>query len=295
MYNKIGYIEYNSNENGSYIHNIINKIFNKISICDIDKDKIKILVNKQKISDKLLLKIVQLIKANEINKIVISNEIDINKKILTDNKIELLNGKKLMKNMLMSILSIIYKYNDIDMRSSEVYIAIKDDKDLKIIYELASYFRCINIVTDRIRKLNRLESKFDKNDQIIYSISSNRNKSLKRAKIIINFDYNSDFFEEFCINRSAIIINLSDSKIKMKTSFQGVVIENIDINFENYNNANFDKNILYESYIYNLNYDELQCKLIEDKCHIKGLLGANGEINKYELKVIALDKNGKKD
>lgn len=295
MYNKIGYIEYNSNENESYIHNIINKIFNKINICEIEKDKIKILINKRKISDKLLLKMVQLIKVNEINKLVISNEIDINKKSLTDNKIELLNGKKLMKNMLMSILSIIYEYNNIDMRSSEVYIAIKDDKELKIISELASNFRCINIVTDRIRKLNRLERKFDKNDQIIYSISNNRNKSLKRAKIIINFDYNSDFFEEFCINRSAIIINLSDSKIKMKISFQGVVIENIDVNFENYNNTKFDKNILYESYIYNLNYEELQCKLIEDKCQIKGFLGANGKINKYELKAIALDKNVKKD
>lgn len=295
MYNKIGYIEYNSNENESYIHNIINKIFNKINIYEIEKDKTKILINKRKISDKLLLKIVQLIKVNEINKLVISNEIDINKKTLTDNKIELLNGKKLMKNMLMSILSIIYEYNNIDMRSSEVYIAIKDDKELKIISELASNFKCINIVTDRIRKLNRLESKFDKNDQIIYSISNNRNKSLKRAKIIINFDYNSDFFEKFCINRSAIIINLSDSKIKMRTSFQGVVIENIDINFENYNNTKFDKNILYESYIYNLNYKELQCKLIQDKCQIKGFFGANGEINKYELKTIALDKNVKKD
>lgn len=295
MYNKIGYIEYNSNENESYIHNAINKIFNKISICDIDEDKVKILINKRKISDKFLLKIIKLIKINEINKIVISNEIDINKEVLIDNKIELLNGKKLMKNMLMSILSLIYKYNDIDMRSSEVYIAIKDDKELKTIYELAIYFRCINIVTDRIRKLNRLESKFDKNDQIIYSISSNRSKSLKKAKIIINFDYDSNFFEEFCINRSAIIINLSNGKIKMKNSFQGVIIENIDINFANYNNANFDKNILYESYIYNLNYEELQCKLIEDKCHIKGFLGANGEISKYELKAIALDKNAKKD
>lgn len=285
MCNKIGYLEHDASKR-LYISGILNKVFNKINIYNLDENKMKIVLNKTDISDKYLLKILKVIKFNQINIIAISNKININPKIFFDNKIKILDGKKLMKNMILPILDKIFLYNGMDMRSSDIYFTVKDDKEIKLICELAQKFRCINIVTDRIKKLNRLESKLDKNDEIIYSISSNRNKSLRRADIIVNFDYDTKFFNEFKVNRNAILVNLSNNKIIMKSSFQGIIIENIDINFENYNNINFEQNILYESYIYNLNYEEFKLKCIKDKCRIKKMIGTNGEISAFEIKKI---------
>ena len=155
----------------------------------------------------------------------------------------------------------------------------------------------INIVTDTIKKMRRLSINLEKEENIIFSISNNCKKGLKRAKTIINFDYTDEFFEKFKVNRNAIIINLNDHELKLGNYYQGVIIENIEIAYNNNEKSNYNKTKLYESYICNLNYFSIQEKYNEDNCIISNLIGKNGFIQNRELKKVRteLDKLSKKD
>ena len=296
MDNTVGYLNYKNDVNLNILKKIINKIFFKISLNKIEDNRFEILINSSTISEKKLRKIKKIIQNNSIDIIAISNKIDIEKFYFDKENIKYFNGKFIMKYLSVQILDYIYMHKNNDMMLDELYITISNDKNKDIIMDLATKFKYINIVTDKIKKLKRLENKLESNEEIIYSISNNTKKSLKRAKIIVNFDYDEKFFEKFNFNRNAVIINLNNNKLKMKNSYQGIIIENLDINYESkkdkiLNFNNFDKNILYESRIINMNYKEFKVNYKNNKCKISHLIGSKGFINDEELKnIIGLDK-----
>lgn len=285
----IGYLNYINNLDINIFKRIINKIFFKVSLEKIKENKFEILTNSCDISEKNLKKIKKVIDNNNIDIIAISNKINIEKSYFDRENIKYFNGKYLMKNLIIQILDYIYLCKNKNMILDELYITISNDKNKDIIMDLATKFKYINIVTDKIKKLKRLENKLENNGEIIYSISNNTKKSLKKAKMIVNFDYDETFFEKFNLNREAIIINLNNKKIKMKNSYQGIIIENVTINYEYKENnilniKNFDKNILYESCIINMNYKEFKTNYINNKCEVIHLIGSNGFILDGELK-----------
>lgn len=122
-------------------------------------------------------------------------------------------------------------------------------------------------------------------------VSNNKNKSLQKAKIIINFDLRQDTFSNYQINRNAMIINLSDNIIKMEKSFNGIIINSIQIDDINYKIRNyylFEYIDLYESDIIEENkFDKILEKIKEDDIIIKGLLGERGKIQNMEYTKIA--------
>ena len=294
MDNIVGYLNYNSTINKNNFPKIFNKIFFKVSINNFEKNKIELLVNKNKINFKRLNKIKNIAKEKQINKIVVS------KKIKFENEypeIDTFTGKFLMKNIIIYILKYIYETQKKDIRCENLHILIDNDKQNEIIFDLAKEFKCISIVTDNIKKLKRLSKKLDDYNDIIYSISNNYKKSLKTADVIVNFDYDSKFFSKFNINRNSIIINLNENSLKLKNSYQGMIIENIDINYKkivhNILDINdFDKNIFYESYMYNFKYHEIKDEYIKNNCMINYLIGNNGKITIKELQ--NTEKNLKK-
>ncbi len=122
-------------------------------------------------------------------------------------------------------------------------------------------------------------------------VSNNKKKSLQKAKIIINFDLRQDTFSNYQINRNAMIINLSDNIIKMEKSFNGIIINSIQIDDINYKIRNyylFEYIDLYESDIIEENkFDKILEKIKEDDIIIKGLLGERGKIQNMEYTKIA--------
>lgn len=122
-------------------------------------------------------------------------------------------------------------------------------------------------------------------------LSNNKKKSLQKAKIIINFDMRQDMFSNYQINRNAMIINLSDSIIKMEKSFNGIIINSIEIDDINYKIRNyylFEYIDLYESNIIEENkFNKILEKIKEDNIVIKGLLGKRGKIQNMEYIKIA--------
>ncbi len=285
----IGYLKYKDNINLNILKKIIDKFFFRISLNKLEDNKFEILINTCCLNKKKLAKIKKIIDNNNIDIIAVSNKINIDQSDFDKEDIKKFNGKFLMKNLIIEILDYIYICKNKKMILDALYITINDDKNKDIIMDLATKFKCINIVTDKIKKMKRLDKKLENNEEIIYSMSNNTKKSLKTAELIVNFDYDEEFFEKFNLNRNAIIINLNTKKLKMKNSFHGTIIENIIINYNCEKNSilnlqDFDKNILYESNIINMNYKEFKANYINNKCEIIHLTGSNRYILDNELK-----------
>lgn len=118
------------------------------------------------------------------------------------------------------------------------------------------------------------------------AISNNKRKSLQKAKIIINFDLKQDEISKYQINRNAVIINLSDNIMKMEKSFNGIIINSMQIDDINYKIRNyylFEYIDLYESYIFEeRRFSKALDKIEKDNIKIKGLLGERGKIQNLE-------------
>lgn len=260
-------------------NNLYDKIFFKYEITDIDKNKKYLNINKKYIDEKVLKKMLKKCKIEEAQ-FVYSNNIKLSKN-LKENKY---TGKIVLRNMIIPLLEHLEKNLNIDFRFENIFLTVDNDKNKNIIVDLGNRCKSISLVTDNIRKLYRLDSRLNKDDNIIVSVSSNRRKALQRARIAVNFDYDETFFENFNINRNCIIINLSNNALTLKNSFQGSIIEKLEIDYinkyENFINIdNFDKTILYETFIYDENYDNAKEIMRFDNCRIKKVLGMRNEIN----------------
>lgn len=123
------------------------------------------------------------------------------------------------------------------------------------------------------------------------SVSNNKKRSLQKAKIIINFDLQNEELSNYQINRNAMIINLSHNVITMDKSFNGIIINSMEITNTNYQIRNyylFEHIELYESYIFEeKKFDKVLEKIEKDSIIIKGLLGERGIIQNMEYIKIA--------
>ncbi len=123
------------------------------------------------------------------------------------------------------------------------------------------------------------------------SVSNNKKRSLQKAKIIINFDLQNEELSNYQINRNAMIINLSHNVITMEKSFNGIIINSMEIINTNYQIRNyylFEHIELYESYIFEeKKFDKVLEKIEKDSIIIKGLLGERGIIQNMEYIKIA--------
>lgn len=123
------------------------------------------------------------------------------------------------------------------------------------------------------------------------AVSNNKKKSLQKAKIIINFDLKQDEISKYQINRNAVIINLSENIMKMEKSFNGIIINSMqiaDINYKIRNYYLFEHIDLYESYIFEeKRLERVLDKIEKDNIIIKGLLGERGIIQNMEYTKIA--------
>lgn len=123
------------------------------------------------------------------------------------------------------------------------------------------------------------------------SVSNNKKRSLQKAKIIINFDLQNEELSNYQINRNAVIINLSHNVITMEKSFNGIIINSMEITNKNYQMRNyylFEHIELYESYIFEeKKFDKVLERIEEDCIIIKGLLGERGIIQNMEYIKIA--------
>ena len=291
----IAYIKEGRIENG-----ILSRILG-IEVKNFENNYIITISNKNKKSVKQNL--IKYIKKLKIDTIVFSKELENEFKqeicILLE-KINILNGKKLMEYMEFEILKYITNKQNTSMNKEDIYIVFKREinLDLNFLKQFIQNFKTVNVVTNDIERLKNVQDNLLENDGILISISNNKRKALKRAKYIINLNLNKEELEKYKINRDAIIINIKEDVKYNVSSFDGVNINYFGIDcpdeymekFEQIG-ENFDIVKLYESILicynaYNMKIESVYERISKDNIKITELIGNNGRISDEELRKI---------
>ena len=248
-----------------------------------------------KIRKKRIKKIVKKIVSNLENKgiqdVVLSNyllSMDLLKLKLYSESINILEGRHLFKCLTYEVIKYIAGIRNRKVEELEITILINELNTINketIIY-IAQKVKRLNIVTNHINRFKQIEDYLYEEFGIMLNISDNKNMSLLKSKIIINFDFPEELVNKYKIYNKAIIINILEKICIYKKQFQGINANYFKINLPNkYELKEFDNEIIYESIIYKYKQlNNIMNKIIEDKISIKKLVGNNGTIREAEIK-----------
>ena len=189
--------------------------------------------------EKTLRKIESIVRKNPISNIILSRsikEIASNKerteiyknvnKIIKNSK----ENKSIYRDFVKTIIkSAIERKRKIpEEQSLSILIDTKDYNNTQLINELMTQYKMINIVTPNRKQFESLEEEAEQNFEPI-SVLNNKRKSLSNAKYILNVDFSGDKIAEYCINRTAVIFNIADTKIDKLMYFDGIIINNVQL------------------------------------------------------------------
>ena len=199
--------------------------------------------------------------------------------------LEIQDGKWLFEILLPEIIE--YIINKKKIEKSDISIMINDLTDIEFenIKILSRKYKLINIVTNHIEKFKRLEKQLQENEGIIITITNNKKKSLMKSQIILNIDFPKELINKYNIQDDAIIVNVKGNAKINKKRFNGLTINDYEIDFREDKknskalNNNFYLKDLYESKLYKKQrISEIKEKIRVDKVSIKKLILNNGEL-----------------
>lgn len=245
------------------------------------------------IKNKTIISVITKIIAKNAQSVVLSNylnNIEYVKENLTNRKVHIYNGKILSNYLIYNFVEYISKLKNEEAYMQEISILANSCNRLNeenILY-LSTKIKRINIVTTKISDFNKIATYLENEMGIGITITNNKRKSLAKAKIIFNIDFNEETLNQFNINREAIIININNN-IEIKTKlFNGINVYdyyiNYDMDLDNELLKYFDKKLIYESMLRKKNYNEIIERITKDNLQIVNLVGKNGIINKTEYK-----------
>lgn len=199
--------------------------------------------------------------------------------------LDIQNGKWLFEILLPEITEYIVNKKKIEKVNISIMINDLTEIEFENIKILARKYRTINIVTNHIEKFKRLEKQLQEDEGIILTITNNKKKSLMKSQIILNIDFPKELINKYNMQDEAIIVNVKGSIKINKKRFNGLNVNDYEIDFrdDNKNNKAFDNRFylkdLYESDIYKKqSVSEIRKKIKMDKVIIKKLVLNNGEL-----------------
>ena len=216
------------------------------------------------------------------------------KEQLNSENIRVLEGTLLRENLTVKLVEYIANEMNEEVKNLEITVLVNQNKKIYIqsILALAEVTKNIKIVTNNVDDFKNLEQKMQELYGILIRVTNNKRKSLAKSSIIINLDFPEELVNKFVINPDAIIVNISNQvKIKAK-QFSGINMHDMKLLIKKNYNREFEKNSvyndfdakeIYESSIVNMEFDEVQRKLVKDNVYINSLIGVNGPINKKEF------------
>ena len=254
----------------------------------IEGDNFKINVSLEK--EKNIKKIVNKLIKNEVTNVVLSKELYQNMSLINainSSNIKIFDGRWLEKYLTIEILNYIINKKDIKRQEIEIAITTNEITDLviELIRILSKQYKRLTIVTNHISKLRKIEKEIYDTDGILIVISNNQKKSLAKAQIILNMDFNKEVFNNYQIYEEAIIINLEGNmKIESKR-FNGININDYEIetgreeiiwreNVKKFRTKDLVESVLYMKDTFN----NIRKKIIKNNISIKELYGINGPI-----------------
>lgn len=276
-----------------FINKIVIKIkkkFNIITTKQILNNYIYIIPNKENKNVKNRLE-KKLSKESKDIQIVLSKKIKSLK--LQLNKVKIIDGKRVQKYAIEEILKYILNLSQNQkLQFQDIYILQKEHnfETIYMIEYLKDKVKTINIVTNAIGKYKKIEDNLY-NEGYLITVSNNKKKSLKKAKIIINMDFSKEEISSYIINRNSIIINFTNERIDNLRGFEGMIINSIKIDMkegikqyfkENNLYYKFDNVELYESICETGNFEKQTQNIKENEIRVIELIGNNGKISEKE-------------
>ena len=248
----------------------------------------KILVNfdLDKFNIKKAKKILKILNKNSVRNVVLSKELQKNEMLinyLNSSNVNIFNGRWLEKYLAYEIVKYILVKKNIKEEETEIAILINqiDEVSTENIKLFSKEFKRVNVVTNHIEKLKNIEESIFDEFGIMITITNNKKKSLKNAKIILNMDFPNELINKFNIYDDAIILNL-DGDIKInKKRFSGLNINNyeISLNDVDYLSEEFYIRDIFESQIYKkAAFKNIRKEIKEKGVNIEQLIGLNGLI-----------------
>lgn len=252
----------------------------------IEGDSLKINIDLEK--DKNIKKVINKLLNDQITNVVLSQKINENKrfiKALNANNINIFDGRWLEKYLAINILDYMVIKKNIEKQKTEIAITVNQISDLSIdiIKTLAKQYKKITVVTNHIEKLKKVENEIYEKEGIMIIVSNNKKKSLSKANIILNIDFNKIIFNKYRINENAIIVNLEgDMQIEQKR-FNGLNINDYEIDVGRSdiiwreNMECFKTKDLLEAKLYARDtYKNIYRNINKSKVEIKELYGSKG-------------------
>lgn len=222
--------------------------------------------------------------SEELKKTVIMDEIQ-------NLGIKVLDGKWLYKHLIKNIVEYIVLQKRGEMANQEISILVNKvtELDIENIMILSEICKTVNVITLNESKLKRLEQYLYNEKGIILNITQNYSKSLIKSDIIINMDLEQEEINKYTFPRKAVLVSVENSARILYKGFDGINVSAYKIVIpkkyvsEQLNLHDFNKEILYESFLYKKTSPKNIIKSIdEDTLKIEYLVGINGEIQKNE-------------
>ena len=199
--------------------------------------------------------------------------------------LEIQDGKWLFEILLPEITEYIVNKKKIEKTNISIMINDLTDLEFENIKILARKYKSINIVTNHIEKFKKLEEQLQENEGIIITITNNKKRSLMKSQIILNIDFPKELINKYNMQDEAIIVNVRGNVKINKKRFNGLNINDYEIDFRDdkkNNKALNDKfylKDLYEAELYKKQrISEIKEKIRVDKVIIKKLILNNGEL-----------------
>lgn len=240
-------------------------------------------------------KVKKLIQKYKINSIVLTEELNNYEGFKSEmQQVHILDGRGTMPYLIKEIIEYIVTLQKENLQTEDLYICVNENKPVYIenIMYLMYYFKSINIVTKNINTYQKMADKIAEKENIIITVTNNKKKSLRKAKIIINFDFENSQIKKYNIYRKSILLSINKQEPYENIGFDGIQIRQIGIDtseeikefFEKYNLINnCPLTTLYESLINEKQeFLAVKEKMQKDKVKVIKLYGKNGEISKKE-------------
>lgn len=240
-------------------------------------------IEKEKIYRKIKRKLEKEKTKTQKVQVVLSNKIKKYKNYFEDYTI--VEGRNVYLDFLENILNKVLEENPIALQDIYVLTNQYCKKSVSIIKKLAFKVKTINIITNQVQKYKSLEEIMQEQG-IIICVANNKKKSLKKAKIIINLDFKNEEIKQYTIFRNAIFINATKEKITNLRGFDGIIIQDIEIELEEEQKQWIKENCLDKSFKIIELYETLEEKNKKKNIIISNLYGNNGKIDEKELRNI---------
>lgn len=201
--------------------------------------------------------------------------------------LDIIKGKWLFQ--VLSVKSLDYLLEKKKMKKEETKIAILvNDLTENIIgslRQIAKQYKMVSIITNHREKFKKLEKQILEEDGIMITTGNNKKKGLSKAELILNVDFPIELINQYTIYENAIIMNLQGDVRITKKRFNGICINNYEIEQEKEEDFDYDKKTKYracEIYEATMNkrqpYQELLKQIEKDKVKITALIGNNSKL-----------------